>query len=47
MNVIDLSHFASTLYDYEPQAAMEAWNIPISDQVMSPSMRRIKARSMA
>jgi hypothetical protein len=28
----------------EAQGAMEIWNIPISDQVVSPSMRRMKVK---
>jgi hypothetical protein len=30
--------------DYEQQELSEIWNIPISDQVMSPRMRRVMAR---
>jgi hypothetical protein len=29
---------------YESRSAMEIWNIPISDQVTSPSMRRVKLK---
>jgi acetolactate synthase I/II/III large subunit len=43
-NVTDLSQFASLLRDYQSQGAMEIWNIPISDQVTSPSMRRVKVK---
>jgi acetolactate synthase-1/2/3 large subunit len=43
-NVMALDQFASLLRGYEAQGPMEIWNIPISDQVMSPSMRRIKAK---
>ena len=41
-NVADLGQFASLTRDYEAQDTMEIWNIPISDQVTSRSMRRVK-----
>jgi acetolactate synthase-1/2/3 large subunit len=43
-NVSDLGQFASLMRDYEAQGTMEIWNIPISDQVVSPSMRRVKVK---
>ena len=43
-NVTDLGQFAALLRDYEAQGAAEIWNIPISDQVTSPTMRRIKIK---
>jgi acetolactate synthase-1/2/3 large subunit len=43
-NVTDLGQLASLLRDYEAQGSAEIWNIPISDQVTSPTMRRIKIK---
>ena len=43
-NVADLGQFASLMRDYESQGTTEIWNIPISDQVTSPSMRRVKLK---
>ena len=43
-NVTDLGQFASLLRDYQPKGTTEIWNIPISDQVTSPSMRRVKIK---
>jgi acetolactate synthase I/II/III large subunit len=43
-NVSDLGGFAAMLRDYDAQASAEIWNIPISDQVTSPTMRRIKIK---
>jgi len=43
-NVTDLGQLGSLLRDYEPQSAAEIWNIPISDQVTSPTMRRVKIK---
>lgn len=43
-NVTDLGQFASLLRDYEAQGSAEIWNIPISDQVTSPTMRRVKIK---
>jgi acetolactate synthase-1/2/3 large subunit len=42
----NLSHFSSLMDDYDAQGTAEIWNIPISDQVMSPTMRRIKQSVM-
>jgi thiamine pyrophosphate-dependent acetolactate synthase large subunit-like protein len=43
-NVTGLVQLAPLLRDYESQGLMEIWNIPISDQVTSPRMRRVMAR---
>lgn len=43
-NITDLSQFASLLRDYEAQGTADIWNIPISDQVTSPTMRRVKTK---
>jgi acetolactate synthase-1/2/3 large subunit len=43
-NVTDLGQFASLLRDYEAQGDADIWNIPISDQVTSPTMRRVKIK---
>src|SRR5437879_3035399 len=43
-NVSDLGQFASLMRDYDSAGTAEIWNVPISDQVTSPSMRRVKAR---
>ncbi len=43
-NVTTLDQFASLMRDYEPQGTAEIWNIPISDQVTSPTMRRVKVK---
>ncbi len=42
--VADLDRFASLMKDYDAQGTAEIWNIPISDQVTSPGMRRLKAK---
>jgi acetolactate synthase I/II/III large subunit len=42
----DLSQFSSLMQDFDAQETAEIWNIPISDQVMSPTMRRIKQSVM-
>jgi thiamine pyrophosphate-dependent acetolactate synthase large subunit-like protein len=42
----DLSQFSSLMQDYDAQGTAEIWNIPISDQVMSPTMRRIRQSVM-
>jgi len=36
--------FGSLMKSYDAQDTTEIWNIPISDQVTSPSMRRVKTR---
>jgi thiamine pyrophosphate-dependent acetolactate synthase large subunit-like protein len=43
-NVSVLGGFAAMLRDYEGQGSAEIWNIPISDQVTSPTMRRVKIK---
>ena len=43
-NVTDLGQLASLLRGYEAQGFAEIWNIPISDQVTSPTMRRVKLK---
>jgi hypothetical protein len=30
--------------DFDAQGTAEIWNVPISDQVTSPTMRRLKAK---
>jgi len=42
----DLSQFSSLMQDFDAQGTAEVWNIPISDQVMSPTMRRHKQSVM-
>jgi acetolactate synthase-1/2/3 large subunit len=42
--ISSLDQFASLLRDYEAGDAAEIWNIPISDQVVSPRMRRVNIR---
>jgi acetolactate synthase I/II/III large subunit len=42
--VADLSEFGSLMRDYDAQETAEIWNVPISDQVTSPTMRRLKAK---
>lgn len=42
--VEDLSHFGALIRDHDAQGMAEIWNIPISDQVTSPTMRRLKAK---
>ncbi len=43
-NVTDLGRLAAMLRDYEMQDSAEIWNVPISDQVTSPTMRRNKIK---
>jgi hypothetical protein len=43
-SVTDLGQFASLLRDYEAQGDSEIWNVPISDQVPSPTMRRVELK---
>jgi thiamine pyrophosphate-dependent acetolactate synthase large subunit-like protein len=38
----DLSQFSSLMQDFNAQGTAEVWNIPISEQVVSPAMRRYK-----
>ena len=42
--VQDLSQLTSLMRDFDAQGTAEIWNIPISDQVTSPTMRRLKAK---
>jgi thiamine pyrophosphate-dependent acetolactate synthase large subunit-like protein len=42
----ELSDFSSLMRDFDAQGTAEIWNIPISDQVMSPTMRRRKQSVM-
>jgi acetolactate synthase I/II/III large subunit len=42
--VADLDGLGALMKSYDAQDATEIWNIPISDQVTSPSMRRLKAK---
>ena len=42
--VEDLSQLKSLMQDFDAQGTAEIWNIPISDQVTSPTMRRLKAK---
>lgn len=46
VNIDDLSQFSSLMQDFDIQDTAEIWNIPISDQVMSPTMRRLKQSVM-
>ena len=43
-NVTDLGQLGALLKAYDGQDVAEIWNIPISDQVTSPTMRRVKAK---
>ena len=43
-NVTDLGQLQGLMREYEAQDTAELWNIPISDQVTSPSMRRVKIK---
>jgi thiamine pyrophosphate-dependent acetolactate synthase large subunit-like protein len=43
-NVTDLGQLGALLKGYDGQDVAEIWNIPISDQVTSPTMRRVKAK---
>ena len=38
------SQFESLMQDFDAQGTAEIWNVPISDQVTSPTMRRLKAK---
>jgi acetolactate synthase-1/2/3 large subunit len=40
-NVTDLGHLPSLLRNYEAGNTADIWNFPISDQVVSPRMRRL------
>jgi thiamine pyrophosphate-dependent acetolactate synthase large subunit-like protein len=42
--IADLGQLAALMQSHDAQDTAEIWNIPISDQVMSPSMRRLKAK---
>ena len=42
--ISDLDQCASLLRAYEAQGVAEIWNIPISDQVTSPRMRRLNIK---
>jgi acetolactate synthase I/II/III large subunit len=39
-----LSQFDSLMRDFDAQGTAEIWNVPISDHVTSPTMRRLKAK---
>jgi thiamine pyrophosphate-dependent acetolactate synthase large subunit-like protein len=43
-NVTDLGKLGALLRDYDANGAAEIWNIPISDEVTSPTMRRTKIK---
>lgn len=43
-NVTDPNQFAALLRDYEAGDSAEIWNVPISDQVVSPRMRRLNIK---
>ena len=43
-NITSLDQFATLLRDYDASGDAEVWNIPISDQVTSPTMRRVKLK---
>src|SRR5258707_4775331 len=45
--VEDLSQLKSLMRDFDAQGTAEIWNIPISDQVTSPTMRRLQAKGTA
>jgi acetolactate synthase I/II/III large subunit len=42
--VQDLSQLQSLMREFAAQETAEIWNIPISDRVISPPMRRLKAK---
>jgi acetolactate synthase I/II/III large subunit len=42
----DLSQFSLLMQDFDDQGTAEVWNVPISDQVLSPTMRRHKQSVM-
>jgi acetolactate synthase I/II/III large subunit len=42
--VQDLSQLQSLMREFVAQETAEIWNIPISDRVISPAMRRLKAK---
>jgi len=42
--VADIAQFGALMREYEAQGTAEIWNVPISDQVTSPTMRRLKAK---
>jgi acetolactate synthase-1/2/3 large subunit len=42
--VDDLDRFASLMKEHDAQGTAEIWNIPVTDQVVSPSMRRVKLK---
>jgi acetolactate synthase I/II/III large subunit len=42
--VADLDQLGSLMKNHDAQDTAEIWNFPISDQVTSPSMRRLKAK---
>jgi acetolactate synthase I/II/III large subunit len=44
--VRDLSQFSPLMQDFEAQGTAEIWNVPISDQVMSPTIRGLKKSVM-
>ena len=42
--VTDIAQLGALMRDYDAQGTAEVWNVPISDQVTSPTMRRLKAK---
>jgi len=42
--VTDLAQLGSLMHDYDAQGTAEIWNVPISDQITSPTMRRLKSK---
>jgi thiamine pyrophosphate-dependent acetolactate synthase large subunit-like protein len=42
--IADLGQLGALMRDYDAQGTAEIWNVPISDQVTSPTMRRLKAK---
>src|SRR3984893_6723191 len=42
--VADLDQLGALMKSHDAQDTAEIWNFPISDQVTSPSMRRLKAK---
>jgi thiamine pyrophosphate-dependent acetolactate synthase large subunit-like protein len=45
--VEDLSQLKFLMREFDAQGTAEIWNVPISDQVTSPTMRRLKVRGHA
>jgi len=42
--VTDLAQLESLMRDYDAQGTAEIWNVPISDQITSPTMRRLRSK---